>query len=121
LEIEKRNSGVESLDKWINEQLPEIEKHNNHVFPKLKKFASDKNMSLSKFFFKGVRNEAAHYMIDSEINLDDNSARKLFGHAAQPLENLATRYIENKLEISDHLFSISYHGNSHYALNKRQK
>ena len=97
LEIEKRNNGVDSLNKWINEQLPEIEKLNDFVFPKLKKFAVDKNMSLAEFFFCEVRSEAAHYVIDSEINLDDSSARKLFGHAVQPLEDLARRYIKNVL------------------------
>jgi len=108
LEIEKSHNGVESLDVWINQQLPEIRKRNAFVFPELESFAKAKNMSLSKFFFKGVRNEAAHYLIDSKLNLDDNSARELFGRATQPLEDLATLYIENVLKISDNLFSVSY-------------
>jgi len=108
LEIEKKNNGVESLDKWINQQLPNIREQNDFVFAKLEKFAKDKGVSLSEFVAH-IRHEAAHYMIDSEINLDDNSARELFGHATQPLQDLATRYIENMLEISDNLFSISFH------------
>jgi hypothetical protein len=59
-------------------------------------------------------------MTDSKVNLDDNSARELFGHAIQPLEDLATQYIKEVLKICDHLFSVSYHDNSHYALNKKQ-
>ena len=112
LEIKKKNEDVKSLDDWINQQLPEVRKGNDFVFAKLEKFARDKDMSLSKFFFKGVRSEAAHYIIDSKINLDDNSARELFGQATQPLEDLATRYIENELEISDSLFSVSFFENS---------
>ncbi len=112
LEIKKNTEDVKSLDDWINQQLPEVRKRNDFVFPKLENFARDKNMSLSKFFFKGVRNEAAHYLVDSELNLDDNSARELFGHATQPLEDLATLYIEGVLQISDSIFSVSSYANS---------
>lgn len=121
LEIEKKGKGVSSLNDWIGKKIDKLHKLNRQSLPQLEVFAEKNKNSLVEFLFKGVRNEAAHYMTDSEINLDDNSAKMLFGHAAKPLEDLATFYIEEALEISDNLFSVSYHKNSQYAYEKSNK
>ncbi len=107
LEIEKKNNGLPSLTRWIDEQMPEIKKLNNHLVQELENSACNKNMNISEYLFKEVRCGAAHYITDSEINLDDMSARNIFRYATQPLEILADYYIRKELGISDHIFSVS--------------
>lgn len=118
LEIEKKRNGPEKLDEWINQQLPGIKKGADHIFPTLDKMASESGQTLSEFFFKTIRAEAAHYIDDSELNLDEDSARRLFGYAVTPLEDLATLYIKTVLGVDDHILSRSYSKNSQYALQK---
>lgn len=112
LEIEKRRNGVQKLNEWINQQLPAIKKGSNHIFPTLEKMAEEKSQTLSKFIFKTIRDEVAHYIDDSEMNLDEDSARLLFGYAVNLLEALATQYIKTVLNVSDHILSSGYSKNS---------
>lgn len=121
LEIEKKKRGPKSLDVWINEQLPTLQNSDRHIFMVLEGMASKRDETLSKFFFTGIRGEVAHYIEESQYNLDNDPSEQLFRYAAQPLEDLATKYIKEILDVDDHLLSRSYSLNSRYAAEKQDK
>lgn len=109
LEIEKRKNGVEALDKWINAKLPDLQSLDKQLFEKIEEIAARHQMKLSEFFFKVIRSEAAHYMTDSNLNLDEDRANQMFAYASIPLEDLATLYIKEVLGISGNIFSRSHY------------
>lgn len=95
----KENKGPETLNDWMKPHLKALE----HIYPSgmkvLKEKASDKNMPLSEYLFKHIRNGAAHLFLDTKINLDEMHDSEAFYFAMYPLEYMARNYIEEDLKV----------------------
>lgn len=120
LEIVKKIDGWQKLDHFINQELDYISSMNRTSMDFIEKKSQEMGMSVSKYLFKEIRNQAAHYFEDSAVNLDDECENEIFKYAVDPMHDLAHSLIRDKLNTDDHLFEFSYQKNSLKFFEKQQ-
>lgn len=112
LEIVKKIDGWQKLDRFINLELDYISSMNHTSMEFLENKSQAMEMSLSKYLFKEIRNQAAHYFENSAVNLDDERENEIFKYAVSPMHDLAHRLIQDKLNTQDHIYEFAYQKNS---------
>jgi hypothetical protein len=113
IEIEKielinkhgRKKGIEKLNQWIDQKLEELHRISGRSVERLTRMASKKGVELNKFIYEGIRNEAAHFLKDSNVNLDDPRTSIVFEHALYPMQFLAEEYIEHVLNFDKNIIA----------------
>lgn len=121
LEIVKKREGKDELDAFINQKIPYITNLNKTSMTFIEEKACQKGISLSKFLFSEVRNQAAHYFKDSSINLDDEEENELFKHAVDPMHDLARCVIKETLNTDDNIYAFAYQKNSPKFFEEQEK
>ncbi|MCK2168046.1 methylamine utilization protein MauJ [Thalassospira xiamenensis] len=121
LEIIKRREGTDKLDQLINQKIPYMTNLNKRCMAFIEDKSSQKGISISKFLFKEVRNQAAHYLKDSSINLDNEDENELFKYAVNPMHDLARCVIKETLNTDDYIYAFSYHKNSMKFFEEQEK
>ncbi len=112
LEIVKKIDGWRKLDKFISDEIDHISSLNRRSMDFIKKRSQEMEISPSKYLFQEIRNQAAHYVEDSSVNLDDERENEIFKYAISPMHDLAHRLIQDKLNTDDYIYEFAYQKNS---------